>query len=136
MALPGSGQLSFSAIANELGLSLSNLSLRSMSSTAGFTTPDAVSEFYGYSNITYTYYASYTANAPCIGNFYDIYTGSDGKYYALDGVTYVLMFSVAEYWYESLYYDPNFMADVYNVWIINSTSTVLTDDGLFLANPC
>jgi hypothetical protein len=49
MALPSSGQLSFSAIAGELGVSLSNVSLRSMSSTAGKSTPDAVSEFYGYS---------------------------------------------------------------------------------------
>lgn len=53
MALPSSGQLSLSAIAGELGVSLSNVSLRSMSATAGFSTPDAVSEFYGYSNVTY-----------------------------------------------------------------------------------
>ena len=49
MALPTSGPLSFSAIANELGISLSNVSLRGMSNSAGFSTPDAVSEFYGYS---------------------------------------------------------------------------------------
>jgi hypothetical protein len=51
MALPTSGPLSFSAIANEQGISLSNLSLRSMSATVGFTTPDAVSEFYGYTAV-------------------------------------------------------------------------------------
>ena len=49
MALPTSGPLSFSAIANELGTPLSNVSLRGMSNSAGFSTPDAVSEFYGYS---------------------------------------------------------------------------------------
>jgi hypothetical protein len=49
MALPTSGPLSFSAIANELGTLLSNVSLRGMSNSAGFSTPDAVSEFYGYS---------------------------------------------------------------------------------------
>ena len=49
MALPSSGQLSLNDIRMELGLSQSNVSLRSMSSTAGFSTPDAVSEFYGYS---------------------------------------------------------------------------------------
>jgi hypothetical protein len=49
MALPSSGPLSFSAIANELGTSLSNVSLRGMSNSAGFSTPDSVSEFYGYS---------------------------------------------------------------------------------------
>jgi hypothetical protein len=54
MALPTSGPLSFSAIANEQGIALSNLSLRSMSATAGFTTPDAVSEFYDYSAVTVT----------------------------------------------------------------------------------
>lgn len=50
MALPTSGPLGFSDIASELSLSLSNLSLRSMSNTVGFSTPDAVSDFYGYSN--------------------------------------------------------------------------------------
>lgn len=49
MALPTSGPLSFSAIANELGTPLSNVSLRGMSNSAGFSIPDAVSEFYGYS---------------------------------------------------------------------------------------
>lgn len=49
MALPTSGPLSFSAIANELGTPLSNVSLSGMSNSAGFSTPDAVSEFYGYS---------------------------------------------------------------------------------------
>lgn len=47
MALPSSGPLSFSAIAGELAIS-TPYSLRSMSNTAGFSTPDAVSEFYGY----------------------------------------------------------------------------------------
>ena len=47
MALPTSGPLGFSDIASELSLSLSNLSLRSMSNTVGFSTPYAVSDFYG-----------------------------------------------------------------------------------------
>jgi hypothetical protein len=47
MALPTSGPLSFSMIAEELGTS-TPVSLRNMSSTAGFSTPDYVSEFYGY----------------------------------------------------------------------------------------
>lgn len=54
MSLPSSGQLSFSAIANILNLSLSNVSLRSMSAQAGFSTPDAVSEFYGYNPVVLT----------------------------------------------------------------------------------
>jgi hypothetical protein len=47
MALPSSGQLSFSQIGAAVGAS-SPYSLRSMSATAGFSTPDAVSEFYGF----------------------------------------------------------------------------------------
>jgi hypothetical protein len=50
MALPSSGQLSLGDIAGELGVALSNVSLRNMSSTAGKSTPDSMGEFYGYSN--------------------------------------------------------------------------------------
>ena len=50
MALPASGPLSFSAIAAALCTPDSApYSLRTMSSAAGFSTPDSVSEFYGYS---------------------------------------------------------------------------------------
>ena len=48
MALPPSGPLSFSMIATELAIN-TPYSLNSMSAQAGFSTPDAVSEFYGYS---------------------------------------------------------------------------------------
>lgn len=136
MALPGSGQLSFSAIAGELGVSLSNVSLRSMSATAGFSTPDAVSEFYGYSNVTYTYYGTWALDEPCFYDYYDIYSGSDGKYYVNNG-GYQLMynFSPGSIWYEFLYYEPLFPANIYNSWTINSTSTTLIDGGLS-ASPC
>lgn len=46
MALPVSGPLSIDMIRNELGTS--NGSLRALSAQAGFSTPDAISEFYGY----------------------------------------------------------------------------------------
>jgi hypothetical protein len=132
MALPNSGPLSFSAIAEELGVILSNVSLRKMSNMAGFSIPDAVSEFYGYGNITYTYYATYVASGPCTYDYWDIYTGSDGKYYATQDLsTYTTMFSIAEYWYEFLYYEPALDVNVYSVWTINSTSTTLTYDGNF-----
>lgn len=50
MALPSSGQLSLKDIGVELGITAGNqASLRSMSSTAGKSTPDSVSEFYNYS---------------------------------------------------------------------------------------
>ena len=52
MTLPSSGQISINDIRLELGASATNQSLRAFSNTAGFTTPDAISEFYGYSNLT------------------------------------------------------------------------------------
>ena len=47
--LPSSGPLSINDIRVELGQAQANSSLRSLSSLAGFSTPDAISEFYGYS---------------------------------------------------------------------------------------
>ena len=60
MPLPPSGPLSINQIRNELGSSSG--SLRTLSSLAGFSTPDAMSEFYGYGAtaradlINYSYY--------------------------------------------------------------------------------
>jgi hypothetical protein len=51
MALQSSGAISISQIKTELGSS-SN-SLRTLSAAAGFTTPDSMSEFYGYSAAQY-----------------------------------------------------------------------------------
>ena len=51
MAIPTSGPLSlYATIGVELGVAQSNVSLGTMSNTAGFTDPDAMSEFYGYSS--------------------------------------------------------------------------------------
>jgi hypothetical protein len=47
--LPTAGPISFSEIAAYLGFGGTDNSLRFMSSEAGFSTPDSVSEFYGYS---------------------------------------------------------------------------------------
>lgn len=187
MPLPNNGPLSFSTIANEIGFVLRSVSLRNMSNQAGFSTPDAVSEFYGFtgryektlyavpwnvangnpcgktyntlslwtdkptlsesytvfdsssgstkysidtgawlsedlinwryydsdgqyltnnvvqcSTITYTYYLSFAYNGlPCglMSMIYDIYEGSDGKYYADQGGTYVLASTISETWY-------------------------------------
>jgi hypothetical protein len=67
MALPSSN-LSFSAIGAALCTPQSApYSLRAMSSAAGFTTPDSVSEFFGYScSPTYDYYLAneYDCNTP------------------------------------------------------------------------
>ena len=51
MAVPSSGQLrEYADIGTEIGVAQSNVSLRGMSQTAGFSAPDAMSEFYGYSS--------------------------------------------------------------------------------------
>ena len=50
MALPSSGPLSIDDIRTELGSSSG--SLRTLSAAAGKSTPDAISEFYGYSSFT------------------------------------------------------------------------------------
>ena len=44
MALPSSGQISLNDIKTEVGAASTNVSLRAMSSTAGKSVPDAVSE--------------------------------------------------------------------------------------------
>jgi len=54
MALQTSGPLSINDIRVELGQAQANSSLRSLSALAGKSTPDAISEFYGYSNVTST----------------------------------------------------------------------------------
>ena len=54
MALQSSGQISLNDIKVELGAAATNVSLRSMSSTAGKSSPDAISEFYGYTHSSWS----------------------------------------------------------------------------------
>lgn len=129
MALPSSGQLSFSAIGTELGLSSSNLSLRSMSNQAGFSTPDTVSEFYGYSAITYGYYGTFYKQDPCISLVqYDIYSGSDGKVYVYNGSSYVLASSISTNWYIYQYFDDMFWLYVYAQYKATTSSFIYFND--------
>ena len=59
MALQTTGAISIDNIRTELGQAQGNNSLRSLSSLAGKSTPDAMSEFYGYSNaVAYTIYGN------------------------------------------------------------------------------
>ena len=51
MALPSSGPLSINDIRVELAASATNQSLGTFSDTAGFTAPDAITDFYGFVNI-------------------------------------------------------------------------------------
>lgn len=46
--IPASGQITMYQIAFEMGLSTTNISLRNISSVAGFSSPDAITDFYGY----------------------------------------------------------------------------------------
>ena len=55
MTLVYSGAISLGAIADEFGSARSNVSLRDRSSAAGKGTPDAMSEFYGYTAPTTTF---------------------------------------------------------------------------------
>ena len=68
MALQSSGQISLDDIRTELGLSQSNVSLGTMSNTAGFSDPDSISEFYSYSDApTWTSFATtaFPQSKPC-----------------------------------------------------------------------
>ena len=77
MALQSSGQISFSDIAAELGLSTSRgVDMRGMSSDAGFSTPDSISEFYGYSDsLTYTVNITNGTSFQKSGNAYGLVQG-------------------------------------------------------------
>lgn len=75
MALPSSGPISGSQIGTELGISTGPYSLRNMSASASFSSPDAMSEFYGYSsayNVTVYSRAGATPNST-----YDLYYSPD-----------------------------------------------------------
>ena len=50
MALPTTGPLSINDIRVELGASSTNQSLGTFSDTAGFASPDAITDFYGFSS--------------------------------------------------------------------------------------
>ena len=77
MALQSSGQISFSQIAAELGLSTSGgVDMRGMSSDAGFSTPDSISEFYGYSDtISYSVVIANGTSTAKGGNSYGLVQG-------------------------------------------------------------
>ena len=75
MALQSSGKIEMSEIAAEMGESLSNVSLGSMSDDAGFSAPDQMSDFYGYSNVTYsTWTGSSRANSSAVVCSYSVGT--------------------------------------------------------------
>lgn len=130
MALPLNGQLSFSAIATEVGIG-TPFSLRTMSSIAGFSTPDNISEFYGYGGLTYTYF-TYATSDPCLFGG-DIYLGSDGVYYFYDG-TYTKINNISTFWYAEGFYEPAFDAWVWARFVTNKFSSTWDYNGSELSN--
>jgi len=89
MPLQGSGAISISQIRTELINVNASYSLRTLSSAAGKTSPDAMSEFYGYSACppNGTFYTSFCQNNPNSGLAHDLYytyhNGSCGYYNTL-----------------------------------------------------
>jgi len=84
-----------------------------MSSTAGFFTPDSVSEFYGYSpGPTYTFYDYGYTFDPCEGS-YELYEGSDGNWYKSfnGGASYIL--STGDIFFTFGFYDFEYGQFVY-----------------------
>jgi len=78
MALQSSGQISIGDIRTEIGSSSG--SLRTLSAAAGKSTPDAISEFYGYSHVTLTSFSS-SINS----NFFNVCSESITATYYHDG---------------------------------------------------
>lgn len=93
MALPSSGAISISQIRTELGTS--DGSLRNLSSLAGKSTPDAMSEFYGYSNAVTVNISAYVPN---IMGCYNNYTFAAST----SSVAVNANLSVSIYWYGDL----------------------------------
>ena len=84
MAVKSSGQLSLRSdiLAEVGGFSYVNLSLRNLSNAAGFSTPDAMSEFYGYSRNRY--YISATGSGYLRTNFVSPpYPGGDRSAFSM-----------------------------------------------------
>lgn len=117
MAIPCSGTISMSMIHDAVGNG--SYSLRSLSAAVGFSTPDAMSEFYCYNPVTYNYYGTYFTD-PC-GPQRDIYRrSSDNYFFWYDGSTYYPIDYAYYYTYE--YYDYYEMWYVYTIWFIGGTS--------------
>lgn len=108
MALPLSGQLGLSSIATSVG-AVVPYSLRNMSATAGLSTPDAISEFYGYGGVGYSYSAT-TISFPSTNAGYTLYAGSftnvdDG--YSTTAIALPIAFSMNSVSSTSLYVGTN-----------------------------
>ena len=82
MALQSSGEISIGDIKTEIGSSSG--SLRTLSSAAGKSIPDAISEFHGYSHVTLT---SYTSSIPSNATLFNVCSQTPTATYYHDGLT-------------------------------------------------
>jgi len=105
MAVPSSGPISIDDIRTEL--SSSSGSLRTLSAAAGKSTPDAMSEFYGYSNIDFTSsmtVGNYTPSNDPSGNIYGYfigyYAGFTGNIGSMSNTSFNNATINALYWYD------------------------------------
>jgi len=104
MALPSSGPLGINQIRTELGSGSG--SLRTLSSLAGKSTPDAISEFYGYSSLPSGLLAGYKASSyPGSGTTWNDISGN-GRHMTLVNPRW-LSNGGGGYYFESRY-DTNF----------------------------
>ena len=129
MALPFSGQISIDNIRDEFGI-LSG-SLGYLSDLAGFSAPDAMSDFYGYSAYSLIF-SGIAPGGPCSPANYNIYQNvGNNLYYASNdgGSTYSLAYSINTYWYQYSYYDVWFDAYVYDNYEVNAASSTFTYQG-------
>ena len=82
MTLPSSGEISIGDIKTEIGSSSG--SLRTLSSAAGKSIPDAISEFHGYSHVTLT---SYTSSIPSNATLFNVCSQTPTVTYYHNGST-------------------------------------------------
>ena len=98
MALPTSGPLGIGDIRTELGTSVS--SLRSLSDLAGFSPPDNISDFYGYSPVTAVDLAGRITGTR-LNNYYFQYNffnqGASGDYSGLTELYVSLTFNAYDF---------------------------------------
>jgi len=133
MALPASGQISINDIRTEFGISSGSLGY--LSDLAGFSAPDAMSDFYSY-NAYSVVLSGVSPSGPCAPASYNIYqNGGNNLYYASDdgGSTYDLAYSIAAEWFLYAYYDPWFDAYVYDYYEVNAASSTFTYQGEYLS---
>lgn len=119
MALQSSGPIRISEISAELGYN--SYSLRTLSESAGFYTPDAMSEFYGYSAIPefqITELQNVYLYDPCYGILVNVYYNTSTYFWAwsTDGITFNY-FDPGEYVYYYSWEDPPYY--VYEAYFVD-----------------